>query len=78
MSRSLLDSVVKAFAMCDPVAYLHYLECKRETERQARLTPDCGGVNLYVDHWVAVSERLGLWQDYRDAGARRHREETPA
>jgi len=72
MWKSFLDSLVEAFAMCDPVAYMHYTEWKRETARQA-VTPYGGSVDMYVDHWATVSERVGPWQDYEDAGASRPR-----
>ncbi len=77
MWKSLLDSVVEAFAMCDPVAYMHYIECKRVTARQAALTPRYEGIHMYVDKWVAFSEQMGLWQDCEGAGAHRHGSETP-
>jgi len=67
MWKSLLDSLVEAFAMCDPIAYMHYIECKRETGRQA-VTPGGESVDRYVDQWVALSERMGLWQRNEDAG----------
>jgi len=67
MWKSLLDSLVEAFAMCDPVAYMHYIECKRETARQA-VTPGGESVDRYVHQWVALSERMGLWQRNEDAG----------
>ena len=70
MWKSLLDSVVEAFAMCDPVTYMNYLECKRETERHAAVTPCCESIDRYVDNWVAFSEQMGLWQRQEDAGAR--------
>lgn len=78
MWKSLLDSLVQALAMCDPVAYMHYIECKRETERQAAATQSCQSVDRYVDQWVALSERMGIWQDNGDVCARRLRNETPA
>jgi len=34
MWKSFLNAVVEAFAMFDPVAYMHYIECKREAARQ--------------------------------------------
>ncbi len=33
MWESVLDALVKAFAMCDPVAYMYYLDAERETAR---------------------------------------------
>src|SRR5260370_37380947 len=69
MWKSFLDSVVEAFAMCDPVAYMHYIECKRVTARQAALTPRYEGIHVYVDKWVAFSEQMGLWHDCEGAGA---------
>src|SRR5258708_21572085 len=77
MWKSLLDSVVEAFAMCDPVAYMHYIECKRVTARQASLTQRYEGIHMYVDKWVAFSEQMGLWQDCRGAGAHRHWRDAP-
>ena len=68
MWKSFLDWLVEAFAMCDPVAYMHYIDCKRETARHA-LTPCGESVDTYVDQWAAVSERMGIWQRNEDAGA---------
>jgi hypothetical protein len=67
MWKSLLDSLVDAFAMCDPVAYMHYSEWKRETARQA-VTPYRESGDKYVDQWAALSERMGLWQRNDGAG----------
>ncbi|HVS49850.1 MAG TPA: hypothetical protein VHJ99_13245 [Candidatus Dormibacteraeota bacterium] len=39
MWKSLLKAVVEGFAISDPVGYMHYLECKRATERQAEVIP---------------------------------------
>lgn len=78
MWKSLLDSVVEAFAMCDPVGYMYYIECKRETQRQAAATTSCQSVDRYVDKWVALSERMGIWQDIGDVAARRLSNEKPA
>ncbi len=63
MWKSLMESVVKAFAMCDPVAYIHYLECKLEAEQQAPRTPSCETVDTYIDQWTAMGERKDLWQN---------------
>ncbi len=78
MWKSLLDSLVEAFATNDPVAYMHYIECKRLTERQAVLTPHGETAHACIDEWVAFSERMGIWHDNEDASARRHRTESPA
>ena len=67
MWKSFLDSLVEAFAMCDPVAYMHYTEWKRETARQA-VTPYGESGDKYVDQWAALSERMGLRQRNEDAG----------
>ncbi len=67
MWKSFLDSLVEAFAMCDPVAYMHYIEWKRETARQA-VTPYGESGDKYVDQWAALSERMGLRQRNEDAG----------
>ena len=71
MWKSFLDALVEAFAMCDPVAYMHYIECKRETQRQAPATASCQSDDVHVDRWVALSERMGIWQDDGDVAARR-------
>ena len=78
MWKSFLDALVEAFAMCDPVAYMYYIECKRETQRQAAAAAPCQSVDRYVDQWVALSERTGMWQDNGGVGARRRRNEKPA
>lgn len=39
MWKSLLKAVLEGFAISDPVGYMHYLECKREVERQAEVIP---------------------------------------
>ena len=78
MWKSILDSVAEGFAMCDPVAYWHYLEGKRGTAGQATVTSFDNSADRCVDEWVALSDRLGLWRDNEDAGAHRHRSETPA
>ncbi len=67
MWKSFLNAVVEAFAMFDPVAYTHYIECKREAARQAAVTPPGDSVQRYVDRWVAFSVRIGVWQDNEDA-----------
>lgn len=78
MWKSLLDSLVESFAMCDPVAYMHYIEWKRQTARQGAVTPHGESCHTCVDEWVAFSDRMGIWQDNEDAGARRHHNEMPA
>jgi hypothetical protein len=78
MWKLFLNAVLEAFAMSDPVAYMYYIENKREAERQAALTPHRESVQGHVDQWVAFSERMGVWQNYEDAIARRLSEETPA
>jgi len=73
MWKSFLDALVKAFAMCDPVAYMYYLDAERETARQAALTPYCETVRTHDAQWAALRERIALWQDYEDAGPSRPR-----
>ncbi len=68
MLKSFLDWLVEAFAMCDPVAYMHYIEWKRETARQA-VAPSGESLDRYVDQWAAVSKRMGIWQRNEDGGA---------
>ncbi len=45
MWKSFLDALVKAFAMCDSVAYMYYLDAERESADQAALTPYCETVD---------------------------------
>ena len=71
MWKSFLDALVKAFAMCDSVAYMYYLDAERESADQAALTPYCETVDTHDDQWAAVSERVDLWQDYEDTGRAR-------
>jgi len=70
MWKSVLDSLVEAFAMCDPVAYMHYTEWKRETARRAA-TPCGESGDKYVDQSATLGGRIGLWQDHEDVGASR-------
>jgi len=69
--KSFLDALVKAFAMCDPVAYLYYLDAERETARHAALTPYCETGHKHDEQWAVLHERIGLWPDYEDAGLSR-------
>lgn len=39
MWKSIINAVVESFATCDPVAYMYYLDAKRESELQAHVTP---------------------------------------
>jgi hypothetical protein len=71
MGKSFLDALVKAIAMCDPVAYMHYLD--RHRQRRAALGPYSEPVETYIDQWAALSDRMGLWQRIEDAGAGVHR-----
>ena len=58
MWKSLLDSLVEAFAMCDPVAYMHYIEWKRAASS--------GRIGLGQDHEdVASRPRNNPWPDSR-------------
>ncbi len=61
--KSFLNAVVEAFAVFDPVGYMHYIDCKQEAARQAAVTPPGDTVQRYVDRRVAFSERMGVWQD---------------
>ena len=40
MWKSLMRAVLEAFAMSDPVCYMHYLDWKREAERQNDIRPN--------------------------------------
>ena len=39
MWKSIMNTVVESFAMCDPVAYMYYLNARREAELEADVTP---------------------------------------
>jgi hypothetical protein len=69
MWESFLDALVKASAMCDPVAYMYYLDAERETARKAAFTPYCERVHTHDDQWVALRERTCLWRDHEEGGA---------
>ena len=39
MWKSFLDALVKALAMCDPVAYMYYINSEQEGAQRAALRP---------------------------------------
>jgi hypothetical protein len=39
MWKSLIRALLEAFAMSDPVCYMHYLDWKREAERENDVRP---------------------------------------
>jgi hypothetical protein len=40
MWKSFFDAVIESLAMSDPVAYMHYLDCKRNSEPQTEIKQD--------------------------------------
>ncbi len=67
MWKSFFNVVLEAFAMFNPVAHMHYIDCEREAARQVAVAAPAESVHICVDKWVASSERMGLWQDNEDA-----------
>jgi hypothetical protein len=40
MWKSFLNAVIESLAMSDPVAYMHYLDCRRKSEPETEIGQD--------------------------------------
>ena len=60
MWKSFLNAMIESFAMLDPVAYMHYLDCKRMSEPEPEISQD------YEPNRRSVLRTLGALSQVRE------------